>query len=202
MAGTIAKHTQRGDSVHTLILSRGGLSRDHTDLSLVQEILGNIRSASKLLGTTYEALNFPDQQFDTIPQLQINKAIEAEIEKIQPNTVYTHSYSDLNQDHRITHKATLTACRPGCNSVKNIYAYEVLSSTEWSIDTFDPRKFIEITSVLPLKIQSSMVYCNEMRAYPHPRSKEGIESLARTRGMQSGLMAAEAFEVIREIEGE
>ena len=199
--GTLAKHIQSGDSVHCLILSRGGLSRDHTDLSLVQEILGNIKQSMKLLGATYTVLDFPDQQFDVVPQIKINKAIEAEIKKTQAEVVYVHTKNCLNRDHIITHDATMVACRPVNTTVKEVYCFEVLSATEWSVDVFDPRLFIDITSVLPLKVEASMIYCNEMREYPHSRSKEGIEYLARARGIQSGLEASEAFEVIRMIRG-
>ena len=37
----------------------------------------------------------------------------------------------------------------------------------------------------------------EMRPFPHPRSLEGVEALARVGGVSVGVEAAEAFEVIR-----
>jgi hypothetical protein len=40
-------------------------------------------------------------------------------------------------------------------------------------------------------------YKCEIREYPHPRSIESIEIKAKQRGIQVGLEAAEAFEVIR-----
>jgi hypothetical protein len=43
-------------------------------------------------------------------------------------------------------------------------------------------------------------YESEYRAYPHPRSMEGIEYLARRRGLEVGLEYAEAFHIVRKIE--
>ena len=39
----------------------------------------------------------------------------------------------------------------------------------------------------------------ENQSFPHPRSKIGIETLARYRGMQSHTLFAEAFKLEREI---
>ena len=41
-------------------------------------------------------------------------------------------------------------------------------------------------------------YARELREFPHPRSLEGIEVLARKRGMEIGFVAAEAFMVVRD----
>ena len=40
----------------------------------------------------------------------------------------------------------------------------------------------------------------ELRDFPHSRSLESINALAKTRGASVGLKMAEAFEVIRRIE--
>ncbi|MCS7307970.1 MAG: hypothetical protein NZ526_05405 [Aquificaceae bacterium] len=42
-------------------------------------------------------------------------------------------------------------------------------------------------------------YSSEIRNYPHPRSPEGIENLARLRGMQVGAEYAEGFKLVRRI---
>jgi len=41
-------------------------------------------------------------------------------------------------------------------------------------------------------------YAQELRPFPHPRSQEALEALARWRCAESGLKAAEAFVTIRE----
>ena len=43
------------------------------------------------------------------------------------------------------------------------------------------------------------IYKNETKPFPFPRSKKGLETLAKFRGMQSFLNYAEAFKLEREI---
>ena len=49
------------------------------------------------------------------------------------------------------------------------------------------------------KMKALACYAGEMRPFPHPRSVEAIEALARWRGASAGLQAAEAFHVIRQV---
>ena len=41
-------------------------------------------------------------------------------------------------------------------------------------------------------------YASEMHAFPHSRSEQAVEALARHRGAIAGLDAAEAFQIVRE----
>ena len=50
---------------------------------------------------------------------------------------------------------------------------------------------------MELKIKAMKEYKSEIREYPHPRLPEAIRIYARFRGIQVGLGAAEAFEVMR-----
>ena len=122
---------------------------------------------------------------------------------MKPEVIYTHHWGDLNIDHRITFNAVMTACRPFGSPVKKILCFEVLSSTEWNVqnaaNAFMPNLFIDVTDTLAKKIAALREYKGEMRPYPHPRSLEGAELLAKTRGLTIGANAAEAFEIAREI---
>lgn len=91
---------------------------------------------SELLGVKELFLfDLPDNRFDTIPLLDIVKIIEALIDKVKPSAVFTHHGGDLNIDHSIIHRATLTATRPiAGQSVKKVY---VSSLREFSL-TMDP----------------------------------------------------------------
>ena len=97
----------------------------------------------------------------------------------------------------------MTACRPIQNiSVKEIYFFEILSSTEWTYKTncaFVPNYFVDISKTINLKIKAFKTYKNEVRKYPHPRSIEGVEILSKYRGMMAGVQNAEAFFIRRKI---
>jgi LmbE family N-acetylglucosaminyl deacetylase len=149
-------------------------------------------------------LGFPDQKLDALPLLEVTHAIEREIERLQPDTIFTQHGGDLNQDHVITYRATLTATRPmagGC--VRCVYAYEVPSSTEWSFQRFAPHfrpsVFFDIAGTLEVKIAAMQIYESEARDFPHPRSPQALKAIAHRWGSVAGLHAAEAFELVREI---
>ena len=50
------------------------------------------------------------------------------------------------------------------------------------------------------RVEALKAYDSEIREFPHSRSYEGIENLAKFRGSQVGLRLAEAFQIIRKIE--
>ena len=206
--GTIAKLSSNSD-VYTLILGEGITSRDIPDelkKEEVERLRRDAESANEILGVKNVFFeNFPDNKFDAISLLDIIKRIETYIQKIKPEVIYTHHYGDLNIDHQIVHRAVLTVIRPvGNNSVKKILAFEVLSSTEWNYQNqtniFTPNTYIDISETMNKKLEAMKCYKSEICDYPHPRSLEGIEILARKRGLEVGLVFAEAFCLVREIE--
>lgn len=138
---------------------------------------------------------------DSVPLLEIVQKLEPIIREVQPSVVYTHHHGDLNIDHRLTHAAVMTACRPvPGSSVREIYGFEVLSSTEWATQkslSFLPDYFVDITHQLRIKLDALGVYAEEMRNPPHSRSMAHAEVLAHHRGYSVGVDAAEAFEVYR-----
>jgi LmbE family N-acetylglucosaminyl deacetylase len=207
--GTIARLTNEMKNVYVAILGEGITSRysqrEQADASTVETLRNNSKRVSKLLGVKELFLYaLPDNRFDTIPLLNIVKIIEALIDKVKPSTIYTHHSGDLNIDHAIIHRATIIATRPiAGHSVKQVYAYEVPSSTEWAFgqftEGFQANFFVDISVTLKKKIEAMEVYESEARTFPHPRSPEALRALAKRWGTVAGLEAAEAFELIREI---
>ena len=198
--GTMARHASNGDKVHVLFMSAGVGSRENIKNDEVNERRICAKQASKILGSqSPQFLNFPDNRMDSISLLDVVKSIELVIQEIGPDVVYTHHIGDLNIDHQITHKAVLTACRPQPeSSVKEIYSFEVLSSTEWSTNNpFIPNYFVDISDTLELKISAVKAYNSELRTFPHARSIESVKALAKYRGASVGIRAAEAFKVER-----
>ncbi|MFH0753069.1 MAG: PIG-L deacetylase family protein [Candidatus Omnitrophota bacterium] len=207
--GTIARLANEMKNVYVAILGEGITSRysqrELADGSALKTLQNSSKRVSELLGVKELFLyNLPDNRFDTIPLLDIVKIIEALIDKVKPSTIYTHHGGDLNIDHSIIHRATLTATRPlAGQSVKQVYTYEVPSSTEWAFGKFaagfQANVFVDISGTLEKKIEAMEVYESEARTFPHPRSPEALRALAKRWGVAVGLEAAEAFELIREI---
>ena len=203
--GTIARHVAEGDIVHVVFMadgvgSRGAdVSKQHQSRNLSRD------EALQILGVLEcNALDFPDNRMDSVPLLDVVKALEPIIDQVQPTRVYTHHHGDLNVDHRVTHQAVLTACRPmPGSSVREILAFEVMSSTEWATlgaAPFVPNAFVDISNYLSKKLGALAAYDMEMRPVPHSRSVAHVKALALHRGNCVGLEAAEAFEMIRIVE--
>lgn len=206
---TMARLSKEGHSVYIAILGEGITSRfqkrGEADTTLLKSLNASSRKAGDILGAK-EVFNsnLPDNRFDTVAQLEIVKIIEEIIDRLEPQVVYTQHGGDLNIDHVITWRSTLTATRPVAGrSIRKVYGYEVPSSTEWAFQKFSPvfhpNTFVDVSATLDLKIEAMRTYETEMRPFPHPRSTEALQAIACRWGSVAGLQAAEAFELVREI---
>lgn len=200
VGGTLLKHVKNGDEVYTLILGDGETSRDNNNIAKRNNQAQQVADFAGFKKLFTE--NLADNKFDSIALLDIVKKIEKVINEVKPTIIYTHFSNDLNVDHQITFKAILTACRPQPNfSVKKILTFETLSSTEWQKkernNVFCPTVYNDIKNFIENKKKMLEIYQDEIREYPHPRSIQGVEILAKFRGLEVGLEYAEAFEAIR-----
>jgi len=205
---TMARLAREGHQVHAVILGEGitsrRLHREETDPSLLDTLRESSREAAKILGAEKPQFNgLPDNRFDTVALLDVVKLVEEVVERVAPAAIYTHHGGDLNIDHRVVHQAVLTATRPvaGC-PVKEVYACEIPSATEWSfgqLRPFVPTVFVDVSETLELKVRAMELYKSEIRAFPHPRSQEVMRANALHWGSTAGLGWAEAFQLIRSI---
>ena len=208
--GTIARHADAGDQVQVLIVAEGATSRQqHRDRSQATDELSALAQAAQQAGAILgaqgvELLGLPDNRLDSLDRLDLIKRIEECIAHHQPQVVYVHHAGDVNVDHRRLHEAVVTSCRPTPGQlVRRLLSFEVASSTEWqppgSAPPFQPNWFVDISSQWPRKREALEAYASEMRPWPHARSIEVLEHLARWRGAQVGVEAAEAFCLLRQL---
>ena len=203
--GTISIFSKKGNKVYTLILGEGITSRDEKRNRAgrereIEQLKSQVSEANKMMGVIKDfVFDFPDNRFDTVALLDVVKTVEKVKLEVHPDIVLTHHRGDLNIDHQITYRAVITAFRPlKGETVREIYSFEVPSSTEWSREVFLPQCYFSIDEkCLKSKINALRCYEGELRSYPHPRSPEAIEILAKWRGLQVGVELAEAFEVVR-----
>jgi len=204
--GTICRHTAAGDYVDVLFLSTGLAARfasGHAPAADVEQLQHQARAAGAVLQVRQiEFAGFPDNRMDTVALLDVVKTIDDFLNRSRADIVYTHHAGDLNIDHAVTARAVLTACRPVPDArVRRIYAGEILSSSEYALpqDRFRPTTYIDIGDFLERKREALLHYTTEVRNWPHPRSIKAIAMLARARGSEVGLAAAEALTLLREI---
>jgi N-acetylglucosamine malate deacetylase 1 len=176
---------------------------------------GNIRTiaseAARMIGVEDSILcEFGNIRFNTVPHIEIVRAIEAAIEKFRPEWVFTLHPSDVNIDHRVCYEAAMAAVMlpqrltrnlpPGM--IRKVFLCEVLSSTDWAAPTelaFQPNAFIDVKTTFEEKLSALRHFEGAMKPFPHSRSIENVRNLAHLRGAKAGLELAEAFVVVRDV---
>ena len=200
--GTIIRHVEQGDNVTVCVVANRAYNHKYDPVLIDQEKI-SCKKAKEILG--YQQLIFldlPDEQLDR-SQIDIIVPLEKVLNETRPDLVYLPHRGDLNQDHRAVFEAARIACRPSAhNEPISLRVYEVPSSSdqvssisEW---TFLPNLYVNIKGTLEQKIKAMQSYSKEVRAFPHPRSPEGLKIFAQKRGMEIGMVAAEAFVILRD----
>ncbi len=205
VGGTLIRHALAGDRVEIIILSDGEGSK--TDpAALDPERTGKAALWASRAGCRLRRVfDLPDQQYDTVPMVDIVARLQNELSAIDADVIYTHHPGDLNHDHRITCQATLVAVRPmhAAGRVPTIYAFETPSSTDQAPNvepfSFQPNHYVVLDDVIEDKMSALEVYENELGIAPHPRSRESIRALACKRGAECGASNAESFVLLRSV---
>jgi len=193
--GTLARHANRGDEVHVLIVTEGATAQ-YDDSSVIEAKRRCAKACGDRLGVgDVHFGDLPDMKLDATPHVEVNAVIESVVDDVEPDVVYTHSAHEVNNDHVAVYESTLVATRPG-SGVKSVYAYETPSSTEWTGGgkrPFSPDRYVDVTGYLDTKVDAFHEYDMETRTFPHPRSGRAIRARATTRGVEAGFEAGEAF---------
>lgn len=203
--GTLARHRAANGAVHILILATGAAARyagEAPSAEIKALRAAADEAANRLGGAQVQFADFPDNRMDSVPLLDVVKRVEAFLADTGADAVITHHPGDINVDHGVAARAVLTATRPLPGArVRVVLAGETLSASEWgySAERFAPNVYVDIAASLEAKRQAMAAYAAELRAFPHPRSIEAIEHLARLRGSECGHAAAEAFALLRQV---
>lgn len=202
---TIKKLVDEGNNVEVCIMSSEVKARAFRPED--NELSADMHKALQQLGIKkcYEG-DFPNIQLNTVPHLNLVQFIEKAIMESKAEIIITHHPADTNNDHLHTSLACQAAIRlfqrrTDVKPLKEFWYMEVLSSTEWSVNSgmnkFNPNLFVEVGKEgVEGKITALKSYRGVMRPYPHPRSEEALTGLAAYRGVQAGCNYAEAFECV------
>lgn len=214
--GLIAKMTAGGARVVVAIMTDGVGAREGTEADAHYRWKA-ATNATAILGAQITPLarwqhwrvgevehewdgRVPDNAADTVARLRVTQLVETHIKECDPRIIVTHHHQDLNIDHRRVSEAVLTAARPLPGThVREILAFETPSVTGYGpvFGDFRPTLFVDIEATLDRKIAALACYGAEIRTFPHPRSEHAVRALATWRGASVGMVAAEAFEVLR-----
>ena len=200
---TLAKFSDEGHQIRVVFMT-DGVSARNSRLSDADSRYENAKIALDTLGIkNFRNYDFPDNELDQVAMLELAKVIEKEIESFKPSLLISHFSGDLNIDHRRVAEAVLVATRPQPSQcVKEIWAFEVLSSTEWGFsltENFVPNYFVDVRDFIETKLIACSKYEQEFMAAPHSRCLEHVRIMAQHRGFSVGCEYAEAFQLVRKI---
>ena len=204
MGGTIAIHAKtREDAVRIVCLTDGSSSQyPGDDTRRLRKNDEAVRAATLLGVSDYVHLDFPDMRLDTVPHVEVNRAIVDQIVDFRPDTVYS-VHPDVNLDHRAVFRSVAVATRPTPSQcVRRVLTFAPTSSVEWTApgeNWFEPNWFTDISETFESKLEAFACYETEQRPYPHPRNARGLRAAAEFYGATVGCEFAEPFVLVRSV---
>ena len=204
VGGTLLKRKSQGHSLAWLIVTKPSdiLKWSDKQKKIRKQQIFEIKNEigfEKLYQLDFPAANLSS---NSIPSL-IN-SISKIIKDFSPNEIFFPHAGDVHTDHEIVHKAVISSSKSFRNNfLKRLIVYETLSETEFGLDktkAFFPNLYIDISIYLDQKIKLLNIYSSEVDRFPFPRSEESVRALAKYRGSSSNCLAAEAFQILKQIE--
>lgn len=203
--GAILRHRARGETVHWLLVT--DIQPDHPmgGVTAVQRD-GEVRALAAALDFSgVHRLGLPPAGLDRLALGDLVGAIGGVVRAVAPSLMYLPFPGDAHSDHEVVFRAASATTKwfryP---SVREIRLYETLSETNFGIDPttagFHPNLYVDVSAYLERKLAAFALFTSETQEPPFPRSPEAVRALALLRGSEAGLMAAEAFMVVKRIE--
>jgi LmbE family N-acetylglucosaminyl deacetylase len=216
--GTMARAKDLGASVRVMIMSAGDLRQYRCPPAQLssetapavhqleiseQQRVEELEAAMRCLGVDDHTVVYRDSErhlrLDALPRRELIAQIEREsalaIDKVRPDMVILPAPS-YNQDHQATFEAGFAACRPHLASEKP-FAPVVLAADcpqlGWAPQPLHLSVYVDISDYLERKLEAHACHRSQLRPEPHHASLENIARLARVRGSEVAVRAAEAF---------
>ena len=191
------------DSVHWYVFSE--MREPKFTQSAIQKRKEEIKAVAKNYGFKSFAVGpFECARLDTYPISDLVENVASIVREIKPEIIYLPYRDDAHTDHKAVFDSTV-ACAKWFRfpSVKSVRAYETVSETEFGLKPgqvgFRPNLWVDVSEYIERKIEIMRLYESEVKPHPFPRSEENLRALATMRGASSGFVAAEAFEILKEI---
>lgn len=200
--GTILKHQSLGDEVYWLIATK--MHEEYFPMERIQKRQDEIVQVAMHYGFSKTIqLPFNTAKLDEVSSSELVSKIGDVFKEIEPNIIYVPYRNDIHSDHKVVFDATMSCTKwfryP---SIEKVLVYETLSETDFIMNPdangFRPTVFVNISEYLEKKLKIMRIYESEMASHPFPRSEEAIRALATLRGAVAGVMAAEAFMLVKE----
>jgi LmbE family N-acetylglucosaminyl deacetylase len=181
--GTLCQLASSGAEIVAVFLTKGEKSGQPKERCVES------KSALKLLGVDEVYFGeFPDTEVPS--SHKVIDFLEQYENKFKPDIIFTHSANEIHQDHRTVGWLSQSAFR----NTSKLVAYESPRVTS----NFTPTYFVDITNCINSKWEA--LKCHSSQKSKRYVTYESVINLASFRGNQVGVVAAEAFEVIKYVE--
>jgi LmbE family N-acetylglucosaminyl deacetylase len=142
-------------------------------------------------------------RLDTVPQRDLIALVEREsryaIDRVAPTVVVLPACT-YNQDHEVLFRAGMAACRPHLPGDRPFVPIVLTCDAPqlgWHHEPFQPNLYVDISAHLDTKLRAHACHRSQLKPPPHHASLENLERLARLRGAEVSVDAAEAFRCLR-----
>lgn len=212
-AGTIARVKALGGEVHVICCSVGDLKHydGKSDIVTAGKREEEFSRVMDFLHVDDWDILFRDAEshlrLDRMPRRDLIAKIERDsklaLDRLCPS-ILAIPVSSYNQDHEAVFRAAFTAARPHVPSIKAfqriVLGYDN-TSLFWSLERekFHPNFYVDITEYLDVKLQALSMYESQMRDAIHHSSVQNVEYIARVRGREVSVEAAEGYMVFRHV---
>lgn len=207
--GTMARAKALGAEVYVMVVSVANLTHYSSEFTHVSGTrrTSEFDEAMKVIGVDGTDILYTDDnvhlRVDVLPRRDLVAKIERDsplaIDRLKPDVLFFPAVS-YNQDHEAVYKAVYAACRPHLPSdkpfVRAVLCYDQ-PQLSWNPARFTPNIYVDITEYLETKLKAFRCHASQLRPDPHHASVENVERLARLRGSEVSVTAAEAFECHR-----
>lgn len=210
-AGAMARIKALGGEVYCIVCSVGDLKHyDGTDTVVEGNTRANeLESVMKYLAVDDWEILYRDAathlRLDMIPRRdmvhEFEQGCRLALDKLKP-TMVAVPVSSYNQDHEAVFRAAWTALRPGVPGLKSfqpiVLGYNN-TSLFWSLERekFHPNFYVDISEYLEQKLTALSMHKSQMREPVHHSSIQNVEYMARLRGSEISVAAAEGYQCFR-----
>ncbi len=200
-AGTLARCRARGDEVVICVATNGNMGSMHTapeELARIRE--SEARASAAIIGAELVWLGYPDEflYHDHETRMRFIEMVRA----ARPDVILTHAPNDYHMDHRIVSELVFVSSFIGAvPNVKSPSPVHACIAPIYYLDTlagvdFLPTEYVDITDTLDTKLE--MLSCHKSQLewlgdYNGIDIVEFTQTVARFRGLQSGVKYAEGF---------
>ncbi|WP_284053379.1 PIG-L deacetylase family protein [Stakelama marina] len=185
-AATLSRYKAAGYSTRAVVMTRGETGRG-AERARGGQRQNEARDAAAIIKLdSVEFHKFPDGQLSAHNHA-VRQTIEAEVQRLKPDIVLTHTPLDRHMDHRQVFEASNEACR----HVPTLLCYENPNTPA----EFRPNVFIDASPYIEQKLAA--LGCHFSQSDKPYFSPDLIRSIARVRGNQAQLRFAEGFFAIR-----